>query len=193
MKENFLTNIPDKRVDKNTTSLKFKEDVIDFFYPLKLKNCIEIGTSKGYSTRILSFIFENVITVDIDINNIQIAKFNNNDRNNIDYLHGDSVLSEWIDDIKFDMAFIDADHRYHAVINDAQKSIKCGVDGMYIVFDDYGLPESVPAVKMAVDEMINSNILQVVKYIGEPPGSEPRLGRPLVDWEGIICKSIVNL
>lgn len=191
MKEEFLKNIPDKRIDKNTTSLKFKEDVIDFFYPMKLQNCIEIGTSNGYSTRILSFIFENVTTVDIDINNIQIAKSNNIDRSNIEYLHGDSVNNEWLDDIKFNMAFIDADHRYQAVINDIHKAIKCGVKGLYLVFDDYGLPETVPAVKAAVDEMINKGILELIQYIGEPAGSEPRIGRTLIDWEGVICKSLI--
>jgi len=189
----ILNKVPDKRVDKNTTSLKFKEDIIKFFEPLNLTNCIEIGTSMGYSTYILSHIFKNVTTVDIDMNNIQEAIKFNSDRKNIEFLYGDSTQSEWDDTIKYDMAFIDADHSYNAVISDAKKCIQYGTDKMYIVFDDYGLPESVPAVKMAVDEMINSNILQVVKYIGEPSGSEPRLGRPLVDWEGIICKSIVNL
>ena len=41
----ILNNVPDKRVDKNTTSLKLKQDIIEYFEPLKLERCIEIGTS----------------------------------------------------------------------------------------------------------------------------------------------------
>ncbi len=59
-----------------------------------------------------------------------------------------------------------------------------------IVFDDYGLPDTKPGVKMAVDEVISKNILKVVKYIGEPKGNEPRIGNPLLDWEGVICQVI---
>ena len=81
------------------------------------------------------------------------------------------------------------DSRMGKMIN---QSIKYGKDSMYIVFDDYGLPESIPAVKVAVDELINNNILEFVKYIGEPLGNEPRIGKPLVDWEGIITKVIIK-
>jgi len=55
----ILKGIPDKRQDKNTTSLKFKKDLIEFFgEDYKDKICLEIGTSKGYSTRLLSFLFK---------------------------------------------------------------------------------------------------------------------------------------
>lgn len=185
---NILANIPDKREDKNTTSLKFKQDLIEFFQPLQLKNCVEIGTSLGYSTRVLSFLFDTVTTIDIDRQNIQKALNFNSDRSNITFLYGNASEMDWDIDIKFDVSFIDADHLYKYVINDTKQSIKYGVDNMYIVFDDYGLPETVPAVKVAVDEMLSNNIIKFVKHIGEPAGSEPRIGRPLVDWEGMICQ-----
>jgi len=185
---NILANIPDKREDKNTTSLKFKQDLIEFFQPLQLKNCVEIGTSLGYSTRVLSFLFDAVTTIDIDRQNIQKALNFNSDRSNITFLYGNASEMDWDIDIKFDVSFIDADHLYKYVINDTKQSIKYGVDNMYIVFDDYGLPETVPAVKVAVDEMLSNNIIKFVKHIGEPAGSEPRIGRPLVDWEGMICQ-----
>lgn len=184
----ILNKVPDKRVDKNTTSLKLKEDIIKFFEPLNLTNCIEIGTSMGYSTYILSHIFKNVTTVDIDMNNIQEAIKFNSDRKNIEFLYGDSTQSEWDDTIKYDMAFIDADHSYNAVTSDAKKCKQYGTDKMYIVFDDYGLPETKPCVKVAVDEMIANGTLKLIQYIGEPKDSEPRIGRPLIDWEGIITQ-----
>ena len=187
MKE-ILNKVPDKRIDKNTTSLKLKEDLINFFKDKNLENCVEIGTSMGYSTYILSHIFKNVVSIDIDMGNIQNAMKFNTDRNNITFLYGDSTASEWDEDIKFDVSFIDADHSYDAVISDIKKSILHGKQGMYIVFDDYGLPEDKPCVKVAVDEMIANGTLEFVQHVGEPAGSEPRIGRPLVDWEGIIAK-----
>jgi hypothetical protein len=185
---NILTRVPDKRVDKNTTSHKLKQDIIEFFGDKKLQNCIEIGTSAGYSTFILSHIFDNVYTIDIDMANIRRAMEFNSTRSNITFLHGNSVTSDWDNEVKFDVAFIDADHSYSAVISDTKKSIQHGTSNMYIIFDDYGLPEVTPCVKIAVDEMISNNLIKFVKHIGEPPGNEPRLGRPLIDWEGIICQ-----
>lgn len=185
---NILKNIPDKREDKNTTSLKFKQDLIDFFQPLQLNSCVEIGTSFGYSTRVLSFLFTQITTIDIEYQNIRKAIDFNSDRTNITFLHGDSSNSEWSTDLKFDVSFIDANHSYSYVINDIKQSIKHGIDNMYIVFDDYGLPETTPSVKVAVDEMLNNGTLRLVKHIGEPAGNEPRIGRKLIDWEGIICQ-----
>jgi len=187
---NILKNIPDKREDKNTTSLKFKQDLIDFFQPLKLNSCVEIGTSFGYSTRVLSFLFNQITTIDIDYQNIRRALDFNSDRNNITYLCGDASNTDWSTDTKFDVSFIDANHSYSYVINDIKQSIKHGIKNMYIVFDDYGLPETTPCVKVAVDEMLDNGTIKLIKYIGEPAGAEPRLGRPLVDWEGIICQLI---
>ena len=189
MKE-ILANIPDKRVDKNTTSLKFKEDLIEFFKDLKLKNCVEVGTSLGYSTYVLGHLFENVTTIDIDLNNIQKATKFNSSMSNITFLHGNSASSNWGVDCKFDAAFIDADHSYAAVIKDIESCIAHGSNNLLIVFDDYGLPDTKPGVKMAVDDVISKNILKVVKYIGEPKGNEPRIGKPLIDWEGVICQVI---
>ena len=186
----ILKNIPDKRLDRTTTSLKFKQDLIDFFEPLNLDNCLEIGTC--YSTHVLSKLFKHVVTIDIDISNINRAIEFNKSNKNIIYLLGDSVGTDYDVDFKFDISFIDANHSYTYVINDVNQSIKYGKDSMYIVFDDYGLPESIPAVKVAVDELINNNILEFVKYIGEPLGNEPRIGKPLVDWEGIITKVIIK-
>jgi hypothetical protein len=184
----ILNHVPDKRIDKNTTSLQFKHDIIDFFMPLQLKQCVEIGTSLGYSTYILSHIFEHVTTIDIHLENLTKAQEFNKDRKNISYLLGDSGESDWDQNTLFNVAFIDANHRYPYVMKDTMKSIQFGTENMYIIFDDYGLPEPAPAVKVAVDELLNNNTLKFVKYIGEPKGNEPRIGKPLVDWEGIITQ-----
>jgi predicted O-methyltransferase YrrM len=181
--KHILENIPDKRQNKNTTSLKFKTDIIDYFKDLNLNRCIEVGTSQGYSTRVLSFLFNEVITLENNIDCIHHAINFNSDRTNITYLHGDVYNSDW-DVTSVDAAFIDCVHTYDAVMYDIKQSLKR--NAKYLIFDDYGLPESVPSVKAAVDEFIKNNPGVKVTHIGEPKGSEPRLGRQLIDWEGII-------
>ena len=48
-----LKDIPEKNLEfKDTTSLKWKKDVIDFFNDKNLDSCLEIGTCKGMTTRI---------------------------------------------------------------------------------------------------------------------------------------------
>jgi hypothetical protein len=180
----MLKGIPDKRQDKNTTSLKFKEDVIKYFKSKKLDLCIEIGTNKGWTTRILSMLFNKVITLEYDTLLIHEAQKNNKDRDNIEYLNGDVYNSDWGINELADVAMVDCVHAYKNVKQDIENCLKHGVK--YLIFDDYGLPESEPAVKVAVDEFIKDNPGVTVTYIGEPKGSEPRRGRPLVDWEGVI-------
>ena len=180
----ILNNIPDKRKDKNTTSLKFKTDIIDYFQDLNLKRCIEVGTNIGYSTRILSFLFNEVITIENNLDNINRAIDFNSDRDNITYLHGDVYNSTWdIEDS--DVSFIDCVHTYDAVMHDIQLSLKCNVS--YLIFDDYGIDRE---MKRAIDDFINSRSDIEVVYIGEPAGSEPRIGKPLRDFEGVIIKFI---
>ena len=54
----ILENIPDKREYKETTSLKFKKDLIECFSDIgKDLTVLEVGTNHGHTTRILSFIF----------------------------------------------------------------------------------------------------------------------------------------
>lgn len=183
----MITGIPDKREDKNTTSLKFKEDLIKYFKDLNLNNCIEVGTNKGWTTRILSGLFKNVVTMENKLSNVHKAQQNNHDISNIEFLHKDVYNSDWnLPEKEYDCVFIDCVHSYKFVKHDIENSLKYNVK--YIIFDDYGLPEDIPSVKIAVDEFTSLNPGIKVSYIGEPSGNEPRKGRPLVAPEGIICK-----
>ena len=48
----------DKHTNPTTTSNKFKTDVWDFFKDFKDKVCVEFGTHKGQTTKILSYCFK---------------------------------------------------------------------------------------------------------------------------------------
>jgi len=71
--DDVMDLIPDKRQEKNTTSLKFKRDLIEYLGDnYKDKICLEIGTHKGYSARILSTLFKKIITCETNIDYIHI-------------------------------------------------------------------------------------------------------------------------
>lgn len=178
----ILDGIPDKRQDKNTTSLKFKTDLIDYFRELSLNKCIEVGTNLGYSTRVLSHLFNEVFTIEHEQQYIDVAMKTNSDRSNINYFCGDVYNSEW-DMPQCDASFIDCVHTYDAVQHDIYKSIEYGVT--YLIFDDYGIDLD---MKRSIDDFISTSDTFDITFIGEPKGNEPRIGKPLHDWEGVIIK-----
>ena len=201
-REEIFKNVPDKSEMNWTTTHKFKDDLLDYFGDeFKNKNCLEVGTFQGHTTRILSFLFNKVITIDINQEWIEKARNLNNDRNNIEYYVGD--IYDWIEpgvtslyydtfkDEEVDVVFIDAIHKYHQVIFDTINSIKT-FGNIHLVYDDYGLLDE---VKSAVDDMINTGMIEVVQYIG---GQKDELVNPtsvnkyLKDREGIICKSRIK-
>jgi SAM-dependent methyltransferase len=182
-----LQNIPDKTQYKDTTSHKFKQDLIDFFKEKNLKSCIEIGTNHGWTTRILSELFETVYTLDHKQSNIDLAKTNNFDKTNINYFVGDAYNSNtYIGFPKFDVAFIDCIHTYEAVINDINTCISLmdNNSGMYFIFDDYGHPQST-GVKDAILYAIETG-LKVETYVGQSKGYQYNSSSTLIDREGII-------
>jgi len=190
----ILKDIPDKRQDKNTTSLKFKRDLISYLgNDYKDKVCLEIGTSKGYSTKILSHLFKKVITCENNIDSINFAKDVNKDRDNIDFLHKDVYNTPW--DFKdIDVVFIDCNHEISYVISDIRNAINlCKKnDDILLIFDDYGLDNPWEGVKEAIATYDNDDRFEIIKEIGEPKGSDCNPRALLIDVEGVICKFTVN-
>ena len=187
----MLKNIPDKRQYKETTSLQFKRDLIKLFSEMgKDHTILEVGTNHGHTTRILSFLFKNVITLDWrEEPNLRMAKELNADRDNITYIEKDVYASSW-DDLnlpKFEVSFIDCNHEYGGVVSDILNCTNYGNSEQYIIFDDYGHPKT--GVKKAIQDTINQNDnFNIVEYIGEPKGSDCRPGLILTDYEGVVCK-----
>ena len=183
----ILESIPDKTVYKDTTSHKFKQDLIEFFKDKNLKSCLEIGTNHGWTTKILSILFEEVHTIDYYQNNINLAKQNNNQSSNIKYYVADAYNTTLYNTLpKIDVAFIDCLHTFEHVIMDINNSLKL-IDvekGMYFIFDDYGHPEST-----GVHDAINSAISEGLKiecYIGQDKGYQYNSASTLIHREGII-------
>ena len=83
----LIKELPDKRKYSHTTSHKFKMDIAEYFGDRFLnKKCLEVGTAIGHTTRLLSFLFYKVYTIEILEGNIKKAQTLNKDIDNIDYL-----------------------------------------------------------------------------------------------------------
>jgi hypothetical protein len=192
MIEQLLKDIKEDKVDNLcTTSFKFKTDVWNFFQGYQDKVAVEFGTHKGQTTRILSFLFKKVYT--ININDNLASKELNSDRDNIEYIDNFDLYagnSLPIAD-KIAMCLIDAGHEYAQVISDINTafSFNCD-DDCYIVFDDYGLEQYADHVHKAVNHAIDINVLTIVTGIGHEAGynfggNPPRI---LKTSEGVITK-----
>lgn len=192
--EEILQGIPDKHgSEKNTTSLKWKTDVIEFFRDRGLKSCLELGTWHGRSTRMLSEIFDDVWTVEYLPHRVEEAKLFCNDKKNISFVCGDAYDDSTYVGFPqyFDVVVIDCDHTFSSVIEDIGRGLryKRPNDTIYFVFDDYGHSE-LKGVHDAIDFYIKNKPLKVEKYIGHPAGTNiDRGNKPpfkLFDYEGLI-------
>ena len=168
----ILDGIPEKHGSyKNTTTLKWKNDLIEFFINKNLDKCLEIGTCNGKTTKILSKIFKEVWSIEFDLKRLNKAKEFCKNETNINFIHGDaySDLTYKNFPFSFDVAIIDCIHEYDHVMFDINKSLSFfNGEKIYLVFDDYGHPQH-PGVKQAIDDSITQG-LKLEKFIGEEPG-----------------------
>ncbi len=180
----------DKRTDKNTTTHKFKMDLIDTFKTDRWYECsvLEVSCYKGFTTSILSRLFTKVYAVDQNRNYLNDAKTYNRNRFNIEFIKRDVYGEKKWDELPIvDVVFIDCNHDYGSVTSDLHESIKHLNDGGFIVMDDYGLYSAVrKAVKDFMEEMDGK--ININKFIGEPKGSTARKGKIMDDFEGIILE-----
>jgi hypothetical protein len=165
-------------------SHKMRYDISNFFKDKSNFKIAEIGSHKGYFTKILSKIFSKVYAID---NSVELTNFNKNfNKNifNIEYVMLDIYNDNWnIMPEDIDVSFIDADHSYNCCKSDIIKSINRFKNLKYIILDDYGVWEG---VKQIVDELIENKTLNFETFIGinDVPGPS---GIVYNVHEGIIC------
>lgn len=178
----ILENIPDKFEHRTTTSHRFKKDVFEFFNSPEFSDrvCVEIGSNMGYTTRVLSFLFKEVIGFNKEI--VTDAEEFNHDRKNVRF-YGQDVYNTTLPIDYGDVFFIDAMHTYDAVLQDTLRSLKFKSDHKrYFIYDDYG---AYPEIKKVIVDMIDCDLISPLKNIGH--GKDDKFTRPLFDSEGIIC------
>lgn len=192
METELLEQIPDKQLEwKDTTSRLWKQDLYEFFKEQNLKNCLEIGTNHGWTSLWCSTIFDNVYTIEYDFSRYQSAQTHCEGRDNITFINGDAYMNHTYNQVPedIDVIIIDCVHTYEAVIADINRALTYYNDKkIYIVFDDYGHPEST-GVHQAIQQAIEQG-LTVEKYIGQEAGyvvHRPNNTRfQLIHQEGII-------
>jgi len=188
IKVKLLKNVPDKWESKTTTSLKFKSELIDFFNKSEYKNltALEVGSSTGYTTRILSNLFNQVTAVDVLPDRHEYSRNNVNFENsNITYIIADVYNEKWMFG-HHDVVLIDCIHTYQHVKQDILNAIEL-CNKPILVFDDYGL---FPEIKQAIDEFIDNGQFEVLRYIGHHSGTiiPKTQNKILKHYEGIICQ-----
>lgn len=169
--DEILNGTPEKNLHfKDTTSLKWKRDFLEFFIDKKLKSCLEIGTHQGLSTRILSSVFGHVWTVESNEKRWKLAKEYNSNESNITFILGDAYVDETYSTIptSMDVVFIDCGHDVYEVLSDIERAIALCDDEVYIVFDDYGHPET--GVKEAIEQSKRKYNIETISFIGQEDG-----------------------
>ena len=179
----FLNRVVHKDKWCKTTSRKFKEDVLRIFRDRKMDNCIEIGSCRGDTTRVLSECFKKVYSFEQSSDNITYIKERCSDVDNVEISQADVYDSNFeIPDVS--VAFIDAGHSTELVKKDISRFLNKNPK-MVLVFDDYGQEDE--SIKKAIQE---SNV-EIGRYIGEPNGFKfNRLNGDevtMVGREGVIC------
>ena len=188
--DELLKNIPDKFEHSTTTSHKFKRDIFEFFDKPEFKQsvCLEIGSNLGYSTRILSYLFKEVVGFNLESAK-EAIEFNKH-RTNVRYYTQDVYNTQLPLDYG-DVFFIDAQHTYFAVIDDTIRSLKFkSTNGLkkYFIYDDIG---GFPELKQAMDDLVKNEYIKIVKPIGYSP-DETFISRlpKLSAYEGYICVEV---
>ena len=176
----LVLDIPDKFQHPTTTSHEFKNQLIDEFYGSDC-DVLEVGCHKGQTSKILSYLFNNVFAMNINPPSEEFPT-----ENNIIYEQMNSYTDNWkFDEWKnVDVVLIDAVHEYNSVLQDTKNSLE--LNPKYIIYDDYG-SKMFPGVKEFVDEFVEVNNLKS-SPIGLREGQYIKKNVKLEESEGVIVK-----
>tara|TARA_R100000030_G_scaffold86646_1_gene70106 strand:+ start:1785 stop:3125 length:1341 start_codon:yes stop_codon:yes gene_type:complete len=179
----FLNRVVHKDEWCKTTSRKFKEDVLRIFRDRKMDSCIEIGSCRGDTTRVLSECFKKVYSFEQSSDNITYIKERCSDVDNVEISQADVYDSNFeIPDVS--VAFIDAGHSTELVKKDISRFLNKNPN-MVLVFDDYGQEDE--SIKKAILE----TGVKISRHIGEYNGFKfNRINGEEVTMmgrEGVIC------
>ena len=186
----FLNKVKSKLDDKDTTSRKFKEDLITTFANFEDKTLLELGCNRGHTTRVYASLFKKVIAVERSENNLEQAKKTCSDVDNVEFICQD-VYHPNFSLPKADVVHIDAGHTHKEVGIDITRCIE-ELNKPILIFDDVCeklYPNGVigKTIRTAIDEKINEGKIKLQKYIGEHRGYVTGNGKKLLGREGMIC------
>ena len=179
----FLNRVVHKDKWCKTTSRKFKEDVLRIFRDRKMDSCIEIGSCRGDTTRVLAECFKKVYSFEQSSDNITYIKERCSDVDNVEISQADVYDSNFeIPDVS--VAFIDAGHSTELVKKDISRFLNKNPN-MVLVFDDYGQKDE------SIKKAILDTGVKISRHIGEYNGFKfNRINGEevtMIGREGVIC------
>jgi len=191
--DHVLNRIDNKDADKDTTSNKFKEDVLRFFSNHKNDTIVELGSNTGNTTRVFAEAFGKVIGIEHNADRVAIAKQKCSDVDNVEIILAD-VYNSAFEIPDADVIHVDAGHNHDQVCLDIDR---CAVKSNkpFLIFDDcckkkYPDGSLGTTIRTAVDQKIAEGKIQFIKYIGANNGYQAANGKVLTGAEGMICKVI---
>jgi len=184
--ENFILNrIENKSENKNTTSRKFKEDILRIFGggDYKDKTILELGCHQGNTTRIYAECFGKVIAVEREKGNFEKTKENCSDVNNVEFINID-VYDKNFQIPNVDIVHVDAGHTFQEVAYDIDRLTE-RLDNPIFIFDDYG--HEGRTVRDAINKKISDGKINLITHIGEDRGYVAANNKTFIGREGVIC------
>tara|TARA_B100001248_G_scaffold260350_1_gene248343 strand:- start:98 stop:1441 length:1344 start_codon:yes stop_codon:yes gene_type:complete len=179
----ILNKIEHKNENKNTTSRKFKEDILRIFSDRsKDKTLLELGCHQGNTTRVYASLFKKVIAVERSDDNIQVAKSHCSDVDNVEFITAD--VYDNFNLPKADVVSVDAGHTYEEVIHDIDR-ISDQLGNVTLIFDDYG--HEGRTVRDAINKKLSDGDLKLITYIGEDRGYMAANNKSFIGREGVVC------
>lgn len=198
--DDLLNIVPDKWTFKDTTTRKWKRDLINLITEYGIKSVLEVGSAYGHTTFVVAPFVDRITGVEFSENRIQQAKTlidqHPDLQRNIQFISSNVYTSNWEEYGEYDLVIIDCLHHYSNVVSDMTNAIDKS-KASFLAFDDYGL---FPEVKRAIDFFISEGRLEKIKGMGEEPGTVFSMSKDmstvrdkvLVDYEGIFCKVLKN-
>jgi ubiquinone/menaquinone biosynthesis C-methylase UbiE len=184
----ILNSVRHKNEFNESTTKKYKKDLINYFNNSKNKTVVEFGCCQGDTTKILSSLFKKVYAVDKGNQHLNIAKEKCKKCSNIEFKSIDVYNDEW----NFDTDVVIWDiHPGNLSKSDIERDLNKIIEkfkGKTLVIDDYGAPYGDNKWKKAIESLIKKNKLEIITFIGESPGYKTAGGWSFVDREGVICK-----
>ncbi len=188
----YIQSCPDKDTHKATISKEFKKDLAKYLISRGGNaSFLELGTSTGQTTQLLSIVCDRVVTIDNVLQNtITVDGYG---LNNVEALCHDLYEDIRATIIKldqhgpFDVSLIDAVHTYNHSLSDAKLSLVLGCN--VLIFDDVGLFEGVHnAYQKVLNEAQRINIKVSRRSIGKLPGAHAHGDKTFKHSEGEILE-----
>ena len=173
--EAYLASCPDKSENKATISRQFKKDLAQYLMERDCKDqFLELGTSYGHTTQLLSIVCDRVVTVDNVLSHTTTVM--GWGLKNVKALVADlyedipTIINKLDEHGPYTASLIDAVHTYVHSLSDAKLSILLGCNSL--IFDDTGLFDGVNlAYQKVVEVAQNLNIQTSRRPMGKLPGS----------------------